>query len=50
MKTIEAYKKLTEVSEEDLANAWTDERGVKYSADKKRLLSAPKTWRVRGLA
>ncbi len=41
MKTIEAYKKLTEVSEENLANAWADERDVKYSADKKRLLSAP---------
>ena len=30
----------TEVTEEDLANAWTDEFGVKYSADKKRLLKA----------
>ena len=28
----------TEVTEEDLANAWTDEYGVKYSKDKKRLL------------
>ncbi len=33
-------RKLTEVSEEDLANAWTDVRGVKYSADKRRLLKA----------
>ena len=32
----------SEVSEEDLVNAWTDEYGVKYSADKKRLLKAPK--------
>ena len=32
----------TEVTEEDLANAWTDEYGVKYSADKKRLLKAPR--------
>ncbi len=28
----------TEVSDEDLANAWTDEYGVKYSANGKRLL------------
>lgn len=28
------------VTEEDLANAWVDEFGVKYSADKKRLLKA----------
>ena len=32
----------TEVTEEDLANAWIDEFGVKYSADRKRLLKAPK--------
>lgn len=31
----------TEVTEEDLANAWTDEFGVKYSSDRKRLLKAP---------
>ena len=31
----------TEVTEEDLAIAWTDEYGVKYSADKKRLLKVP---------
>ena len=31
----------TEVTDEDLANAWTDEFGVKYSRDKKRLLKAP---------
>lgn len=30
----------TEVTEEDLANAWVDEYGFKYSADKKRLLQA----------
>ena len=30
----------TKVIEEDLANAWTDEFGVKYSADRKRLLKA----------
>ena len=32
----------TKVTEEDLANAWVDEYGVKYSADRKRLLKAPK--------
>ncbi len=32
----------TEVTEEDLANAWTDEYGVMYSADRKRLLKAPR--------
>ena len=32
----------TEVTEEDLANAWTDEYGVKYSKDRKRLLKAPR--------
>ena len=31
----------TEVTEEDLANAWTDEFGVMYSKDRKRLLKAP---------
>ena len=31
----------TEVTDEDLANAWTDEYGCKYSADGKRLLKAP---------
>ena len=31
-----------EVTDEDLANAWTDEYGVMYSADKKRLLSLPR--------
>ena len=30
----------TVVTEEDLENAWTDEFGVKYSADRKRLLEA----------
>ena len=30
----------TEVTQEDLANAWTDEYGVMYSADGKRLLKA----------
>lgn len=32
----------TEVTEDDLANAWTDGYGVKYSKDKKRLLVSPK--------
>lgn len=32
----------TEVTEDDLENAWTDEYGVKYSADKKRLLEMPR--------
>lgn len=31
----------TKVTDEDLANAWVDEHGVKYSADKKRLLKVP---------
>ena len=31
----------TEVTDEDLANAWTDKYGVKYSSDRKRLLKAP---------
>lgn len=31
----------TTVTDEDLANAWTDEFGVKYSKDRKRLLKAP---------
>ena len=30
----------TEVTYDDIENAWTDEYGVKYSADKKRLLKA----------
>ena len=32
----------TKVTDEDLENAWTDAYGVIYSADKKRLLRAPK--------
>ena len=36
-KTIESLSKVTD---EDLANAWTDDFGVKYSLDKKRLLKA----------
>ncbi len=31
----------TMVTDEDIANAWIDEYGVKYSADKSRLLKAP---------
>ena len=31
----------TEVTDEDLANAWTDEYGAKYSKDRKRLLYVP---------
>ncbi len=31
----------TEITDEDLKNAWTDEYGVMYSADRKRLLKAP---------
>ena len=33
---------ITEVTDDDLANAWTDEYGVKYSADRKKLLRAPR--------
>ena len=29
-------------TEEEIANAWTDDYGVKYSADRKKLLKAPK--------
>ena len=32
----------TEVTDEDMANGWTDEYGVVYSADRKRLLKATK--------
>lgn len=32
----------TEVSEEDLAEAYTDEYGVRFSPDQKRLLLLPK--------
>ena len=31
----------TEVTDEDLANSWTDEFGVKYSKDRIRLIKAP---------
>ena len=31
----------TKVTDEDIANAWTDEYGVKYSPDRRRLLKAP---------
>ena len=33
----------SEINDEDLAKAWEDEYGVKYSADKKRILKAPKS-------
>ena len=36
----------TEVTEEDLANAWTDEYGAKYSKDGKRLLSFPLNFNI----
>lgn len=40
-KVAENRKLSTEVTDEDLSNAWTDEYGVTYSADGKRLLKAP---------
>ena len=40
-QTIEITEKNLSVSNDDIANAWTDEYGVKYSADRKRLLKAP---------
>ena len=40
--SIEEENLSTKVTDDDLANAWTDEYGVIYSADKKRLLRAPK--------
>ena len=42
---VEVENLSTEVTEEDLANAWIDEYGVKYSADRKRLLEAPQNLR-----
>ena len=39
--SIEQKNLSTTVTDEDLANAWTDEYGAKYSADKKRLLKVP---------
>lgn len=38
----EEYLTLTQVSNEDLAGAWTDSSGAKYSQDRKRLLSVPR--------
>ncbi len=40
MRTLQ-YEKLAEASPEEIKNAWRDERGVAYSADRKRLLKAP---------
>jgi hypothetical protein len=40
--SIEEENLSTKVTDDDLANAWTDEFGVKYSPDKKRLLKAPR--------
>ena len=43
-KLVEQYDEenlSTEVTDEDLANAWTDECGVKYSSNRKRLLTTP---------
>ena len=40
----------TEVTKGDLANAWTDEYGVKYSADRKRLLKAPQNLKSYSIA
>ena len=40
-KVAENRKLSTEVTDEDIANAWTDEYGVRYSHDKKRLLKGP---------
>ena len=36
----------TEVTDEDLSNAWTDEYGAKYSKDGKRLLSFPLNFNI----
>lgn len=41
IEEVESEDLSTEVTEEDLANAWTDEFGVKYSADRKRLFLIP---------
>lgn len=41
---VDAQKRLEQVTKEDLANAWTDEYGVTYSVDGKRLLSVEKTF------
>ena len=39
---VDAQKRLEQVTKEDLANAWTDEYGVMYSADRRKLLRVPK--------
>jgi TPR repeat protein len=41
---VDAQKRLEQVTKEDLANAWTDEYGVTYSLDGKRLLRVEKTF------
>ncbi len=38
----------TKVTAEELANAWIDEFGVKYSADKKKLLEGPTEENIKG--
>ena len=41
----EALKLLTQVTADDLANAWTDDNGVLYSVDKKRLLKVGESFK-----
>ena len=44
--SIEEENLSTKVTDDDLACAWTDEFGVMYSADRKRLLKAPSDLKV----
>lgn len=41
IKEYEGVELSTKATKEDFANAWTDEYGVKYSKDRKKLLKAP---------
>ncbi len=36
--TLKKWEELTPAKEEEFIDAWTDEHGVKYSQDRKRLL------------
>lgn len=40
-KSVIDYAAVSKVTEEELADAWTDEFGAKYSKDRKRLLKGP---------
>lgn len=46
-KTVEILP--TEVTKEDLENAWVDSYGAKYSLDRKKLLKVPDRRRLLGV-